>query len=91
MALPEVSPMPSPDPSIKLTDRVGTILDRDRYIKEQLVRTQEIKIIRDKLIWCYRREGVNHLQNCKELSEFYFQVIGETKGGWIKGYFHPNP
>jgi hypothetical protein len=53
---------------------------------EQLVRTQEIKVVRDKLIWCYRREGVNHLQNCKEIADTYYDLIGAMRGGWFKGY-----
>lgn len=83
---PEISPMPTPDPSVEVSDSVSTIEDRDRFFKEQLVRTQEIKIIRDKLIWCYRREGVNHLENCKELADYYFNLLGEIKGSWFKGY-----
>ncbi|KAI8847643.1 hypothetical protein BC829DRAFT_362891, partial [Chytridium lagenaria] len=38
---------------------------KDNYFRGKLVRTEEILVLRDKLRWCYRREGVNHLQNCR--------------------------
>ena len=29
----------------------------------------QIKLLHDKLKWCYFKEGVNHLENCKDLVE----------------------
>lgn len=29
--------------------------------------TVQVKILHDELKWCYFKEGVNHLENCKEL------------------------
>jgi hypothetical protein len=27
----------------------------------------QVKLLHEKLKWCYYKEGVNHLENCKEL------------------------
>lgn len=35
--------------------------------------------MREELQKCYRGEGVNHLQNCKELAEMYTRMIRENK------------
>ncbi|KAJ3215230.1 GrpE protein, mitochondrial [Dinochytrium kinnereticum] len=64
---------------------------KDEYFKEQLVRTQEIIVLRDKMRWCYRREGVNHLQNCRHLSTQYMDLLAEMRDGWIKPFVLPLP
>lgn len=28
----------------------------------------QIKVLQERLTWCYLKEGVNHLENCKELA-----------------------
>jgi NADH dehydrogenase (ubiquinone) 1 beta subcomplex subunit 10 len=67
-------------------DRAAVLEDKERFMKEQLVRTQEITIIREKLKWCYRREGVNHLENCREIANQYLDLISAIKSGWFKAY-----
>jgi NADH dehydrogenase (ubiquinone) 1 beta subcomplex subunit 10 len=39
----------------------------------------EARLVREELQKCYRGEGVNHLQNCKELAEMYTRMIRENK------------
>jgi len=39
----------------------------------------EARIVRGELQKCYRGEGVNQLQNCKELAERYASMIRENK------------
>jgi len=41
----------------------------------------EARIVRGELQKCYRGEGVNQLQNCKELAERYASMIRENKVG----------
>jgi hypothetical protein len=48
---------------------------KDSFYNQQLTRNKEISVLRDKLRWCYRREGVNYLQNCRELTLEYLQVL----------------
>ena len=41
----------------------------------------EARIVRGELQKCYRGEGVNQLQNCKELAEKYAGMIRDNKVG----------
>ena len=34
-----------------------------------------VQLIREKLILCYKREGVNQAQNCRELAQRYMAEI----------------
>jgi NADH dehydrogenase (ubiquinone) 1 beta subcomplex subunit 10 len=48
----------------------------------------EARLVRGELQKCYRGEGVNQLQNCKELAERYAGMIRENKVslvicGWV--------
>ena len=40
---------------------------QDSIIKEQWVKSMMARLVRDEMGKCYRREGVNHMQNCKQL------------------------
>ncbi|KAI8615218.1 hypothetical protein BC830DRAFT_1123692 [Chytriomyces sp. MP71] len=55
-------------------------------VKTQLVRTEEINFVREKMKWCYRREGVNHLQNCREITLQYLELARAAKLEWIKPF-----
>ncbi|WVF68668.1 hypothetical protein IAT40_003439 [Kwoniella sp. CBS 6097] len=59
------------------------IKDRDEHVRESWIKAMEARIVRDELQKCYRGEGVNHLQNCKELAEKYATMIRENK---VQGY-----
>ncbi|KAI9632949.1 NADH-ubiquinone oxidoreductase 12 kda subunit mitochondrial precursor [Dioszegia hungarica] len=57
--------------------------NRENHVRESWVKAMEARLVREELQKCYRGEGVNHLQNCKELAEMYTRMIRENK---IKGY-----
>ncbi|KAL3894845.1 MAG: hypothetical protein SGCHY_005037 [Lobulomycetales sp.] len=86
-----VSPMPVVDESIDVYDYAARQKSKDEYYKEQIVRMQEITIVRDKLKWCHRREGVNHFQNCRHLTLQYMELIRELGPSGIKPYKAPVP
>ncbi|MFS7935888.1 putative NADH dehydrogenase [ubiquinone] 1 beta subcomplex subunit 10 [Helianthus anomalus] len=55
---------------------------REHIVREKWIDIDTFKIIRDKLRWCYRIEGVNHLQKCCHLVQ---QYMDSTPGiGWGK-------
>ncbi|KAI8894870.1 hypothetical protein BC833DRAFT_530096, partial [Globomyces pollinis-pini] len=72
-------------------DRNAVINAKNEFMQEQLVRANEVAYVRDKLKWCYRREGVNHFQNCRELSMQYLDLMKEYRGGFFKGFKLPYP
>lgn len=39
----------------------------------------EARIVRDQLQTCYRVEGVNHYETCRELSEKYVTLLQENR------------
>lgn len=58
-----------------MADIIEITQQRDSHFRKQLENVQEINRKRENLKWCYRREGVNHLQNCRELSLEYISMI----------------
>jgi len=56
---------------------------RDAHVRESWVRAMEARIVQDQLQSCYRAEGVNHYENCRELSEKYITLLRENR---VKGY-----
>lgn len=54
---------------------------RDAHVRESWVRAMEARIVRDQLQSCYRAEGVNHYEVCRELSEKYITLLRENRVG----------
>ncbi|EPT01343.1 hypothetical protein FOMPIDRAFT_1048789 [Fomitopsis schrenkii] len=59
--------------------------EREDHIRESWVRAMEAKIVRDNMQKCYRIEGVNHNEKCKDLADRYAQMLRENK---VQGYKH---
>lgn len=55
------------------------IAARDAHVRESWVRAMEARIVRDQLQSCYRTEGVNHYETCRELSEKYTILLRENR------------
>ncbi|KAK9105719.1 hypothetical protein Scep_022563 [Stephania cephalantha] len=76
------SPPDDFDPSDPYKDPVAFFEMREHLVREKLIDIEAAKILREKLKWCYRIEGVNHLQKCKDLVRQYLE---STRGiGWGK-------
>jgi NADH dehydrogenase (ubiquinone) 1 beta subcomplex subunit 10 len=58
---------------------LGTLKAREEHVRESWIKAMEARIVRGELQKCYRGEGVNQLQNCKELAERYASMIRENK------------
>ncbi|KAJ3024655.1 UNVERIFIED_CONTAM: hypothetical protein HDU68_007914 [Siphonaria sp. JEL0065] len=85
----KISPFPVIDKDLDKMDHLSFVKVRADYFKEQLVRTEEINFVREKMKWCYRREGVNHLQNCRHLTMQYLELIRASKLEWIQPFKLP--
>ena len=62
---------------IDRSDPVARFEAREQRVRAQFVAVEEAKLKREALILCYRREGVNHMENCKELVKEYRASINE--------------
>ncbi|KAJ3343433.1 hypothetical protein HDU83_005666 [Entophlyctis luteolus] len=67
----------------KLRGTFDYVKAKSAFYKEQLVRTEEINFLREKMKWCYRREGVNHLQNCRHLTMQYLEMVRAARVEWF--------
>mmetsp|Transcript_14548 Transcript_14548/g.37156 ORF Transcript_14548/g.37156 Transcript_14548/m.37156 type:complete len:112 (-) Transcript_14548:9-344(-) len=69
----------SGDPS----DPMTTLSKREEENRAGWVKIMKARDIRNNLRDCFRREGVNHVENCREFALAYIQAIGEpfTAGG----------
>ena len=75
---------PDIDLSNPYGDPVAMLEYREHLVREKWIQIETAKIIREKLRWCYRIEGVNHLQKCRHLVDQYLEA---TRGiGWGKDH-----
>ncbi|TPX40673.1 hypothetical protein SeMB42_g02140 [Synchytrium endobioticum] len=85
----KVSDFPVVDPDLDVYDRAAVLKAKEDFFREQMVRTEEIIVLRDKMRWCYRREEVNHLQNCRHLAQQYLNLLRASKDGWVVPFHYP--
>ncbi|PVU96911.1 hypothetical protein BB559_002213 [Furculomyces boomerangus] len=66
-------------------DRQKILDERNKIVREQWIKLMETRILREKLEECYLREGVNHLENCRELALRYLDEFPKNRvEGWYK-------
>nr|GMC55398.1 NADH dehydrogenase [ubiquinone] 1 beta subcomplex subunit 10-B-like [Ipomoea batatas]GME14099.1 NADH dehydrogenase [ubiquinone] 1 beta subcomplex subunit 10-B-like [Ipomoea batatas] len=76
------------DPENPYKDPVAMLEMREHLVREKWVHIEKAKILREKVRWCYRIEGVNHLQKCRHLVH---QYLDATRGvGWGKDHRPPS-
>ena len=70
------------DPKNPYGDPVAMLEYREHLVREKWIQIETAKIIRERLRWCYRIEGINHHQKCRHLVD---QYLDATRGvGWGK-------
>ncbi|EIE24286.1 hypothetical protein COCSUDRAFT_28734 [Coccomyxa subellipsoidea C-169] len=73
---PEFEPPSRPfDPEDPYADPAALIQQRQHKAREKIVRVEKAKLLRDKVQKCYMREGVNSMQNCKDIVLDYLESI----------------
>jgi hypothetical protein len=45
------------------------------------VGVEQLKILRERVARCYKREGVNHFENCSEQVAAYVEALRQHSGG----------
>ncbi|XP_051115967.1 NADH dehydrogenase [ubiquinone] 1 beta subcomplex subunit 10-B-like [Andrographis paniculata] len=70
------------DPENPYKDPVAAHEMREYLIQERWIGIEKAKILRERLKWCYRVEGVNHLHKCRHLVKQYLDATRDV--GWGK-------
>jgi len=65
-------------------DPVKFLQAAEQRARERQVAVETIKIMRRDVIECYRREGVNHFENCREVATKYYNVIRKKDKGQLQ-------
>jgi NADH dehydrogenase (ubiquinone) 1 beta subcomplex subunit 10 len=80
--LPEYERVPGLD-EIDPKDFVALKKARDQLVRDRAVDLEEVKILRERVRDCVRREEVNHPQRCREHVDAYFKAFRKYKSeGW---------
>lgn len=60
---------------------------QDSIIREQWVQSMMARLIREELGKCYRKEGVNHLQNCQQIrGKWVSHASYDAEAAWNRSY-----
>ncbi|KAK2565591.1 hypothetical protein P5673_010718 [Acropora cervicornis] len=74
-------------PSFEEIDRKDPVAfkaARDRWNLERLIELEIVKIYRDRVAECHRREEVNARQNCRKVVSDYMKAFNEYKRKGMK-------
>ncbi|KAG7669708.1 hypothetical protein Ndes2526B_g06062 [Nannochloris sp. 'desiccata'] len=66
------------DPDNKYKDPVVYFKHREAAVAEEYVKVAEAKLLRTKLVKCYKESGTNFVTDCKELALKYMESIKGT-------------
>lgn len=61
----------------------------EQRARERQIAYETVKLLRQRVIECYRKEGVDHYENCRDVGKAYYdQVIqkdlGQLQPNWTK-------
>eukprot|EP00937_MAST-01D_sp_MAST-1D-sp2_P004820 g4820.t1 len=65
-----------PDVGNDKSDPVAFLESREQRVREHYVAIENAKILREELIQCYRKEGVNHIERCQDIAQKYKVALG---------------
>ena len=55
---------------------------REQEARERVLHGAELKVLQDRLRWCYHKEGVNHYELCKDIADAYYEKL-RTSERWL--------
>lgn len=67
-------------------DPVKFLLASEQRARERQVAYETVRLLREDVIECYRREGVNHYENCQDAAQKFYDVIKQKDMGQV----HPD-
>jgi hypothetical protein len=62
----------------------------EQRARERQVATETVKLLRQRVIHCYRKEGVNHYENCQTEAQDYYNIIIKRDNGQLQPTFLAN-
>ncbi|CAM9285489.1 unnamed protein product [Chrysoparadoxa australica] len=68
------------DPSDK-SDLIKWSQSREQGIREEMIAAERLRILRNKMAWCYKKEGVNHYVKCRHLTKRYWEMLDSGNFG----------
>mmetsp|Transcript_12064 Transcript_12064/g.20457 ORF Transcript_12064/g.20457 Transcript_12064/m.20457 type:complete len:102 (-) Transcript_12064:223-528(-) len=66
------------------SDPGGYILSVEQRARERQVAIETVRLLRRRVIECYRKEGVNHYENCKKPVQDYCEIIIKKDFGQLQ-------
>lgn len=76
-----------PYPHVSKDDRSNPgawVNSREQVMREQLIAKERVKLLKQQVIACYRKEGVDHYTKCKHLTTKYLSTIQDRTYGMLK-------
>ena len=55
---------------------------RQQDARDRVVAGAELKVLQERLRWCYHKEGVNHYENCKQIADLYVSKL-RVHDSWL--------
>uniref|UniRef100_A0A7S2IBJ5 NADH dehydrogenase [ubiquinone] 1 beta subcomplex subunit 10 n=1 Tax=Helicotheca tamesis TaxID=374047 RepID=A0A7S2IBJ5_9STRA len=68
----------------RANDPVKFLQAAEQRARERQIAYETVRILRKDVIACYRKEGVNHYDNCKEVTKAYYDVIIKNDVGQVQ-------
>jgi NADH-ubiquinone oxidoreductase subunit 10 len=65
-------------------DPVGYIHGAEQRARERQVAYETVRLLRQKVIHCYRLEGVNHYENCYDVAKEYYDLVSKKDLGQLQ-------
>jgi NADH-ubiquinone oxidoreductase subunit 10 len=56
-------------------DPVAYLHDVEQRARERQVAYETVKLLRQRVIACYRKEGMDHYEHCRDVGQAYYDVI----------------
>ncbi|KAK9804440.1 hypothetical protein WJX73_000753 [Symbiochloris irregularis] len=63
------------NPDDPYADPVALVEFREYAVRQKKVQVEKAKVLRQQLTRCYKTEGVNHFENCRNLRVAYMEAI----------------
>jgi NADH dehydrogenase (ubiquinone) 1 beta subcomplex subunit 10 len=65
-------------------DPVAFLHSIEQRARERQVAYETVKLLRQRVIHCYRKEGVNHYENCQDVAQDYYDIITKPNFGQLQ-------